>query len=112
MIRRLALALALVTLPVSAHAYSITCNQVIAAAVGSDLVQGAVVGHAWGSADVLAGLLCVVGSPKCACLSNIVDRHNEAFAREYADEIIRCRNVNGNDPAFVPAMRAAQRVCS
>lgn len=111
MIRRLVLAAAFLVLPVSAQAYSFTCNQVAAAANASDLTFGAVVGHAWGSADVLAGLLCIVGSPKCYCLSNIVDLHNEAFARAYADEIIRCRNVDGNAAAFAPAMRAAQAVC-
>lgn len=112
MIRRLALATALLCLPSMASAYSFTCNQVIAAANAGQLTQGAVVGYAWGSADVLAGLLCLVGSPKCDCLSNIVDRYNEDFAREFANEILACRNDDGNQPAFGPAMRAAQRVCS
>ncbi len=111
MIRRAILIAAFLVMPSMAQAYSFTCNQVVAAANAGLLTQGAVVGYAWGAADVLAGLLCFVNSPRCGCLSNIVAQRNEEFARAFANQIIDCRNRNGNDPAFGPAMRAAQSVC-
>ena len=109
---RIALLVLVLLLPATAHAYSFTCNDVLLAAQSGDpQTQGAIVGEAYGVADVVGGLFCLVGAPTCNCLSNIVEFHNTDYASAFAQQINSCLANNPNDPAFLSAMRAARQIC-
>ncbi len=114
MIRLGILALALVLLvPSRAHSYAYTCDEAaFYGANGSPSTQGAIVGHAFGVVDFLAGLQCFVGNPQCSCLSNLVSDRPGDFGGEYGRQLAQCvRNGQGSDPVFGVVLRAARTFC-
>lgn len=106
--KRLGLVLALLLFsPSFVHAYSLTCGDArLAVASGQLFAGGIVVGHLNGAADVMAGLLCLTGSPKCSCYSALID--SDDFPRFYGQELNSCPS---GDPAFGAALRAAKKTC-
>jgi hypothetical protein len=105
--KRIALTLILLLMPSMASAYSLTCGDArIAVNSGLDFAEGIVVGHLNGAGDVLAGLYCLVGSPRCACLSGLLD--NDNFPRRYGQLLNACP---ANEPAYGPALQAAAQTC-
>lgn len=106
--KRILVALAILVLPAQSHASFLTCNQAVDVILfGKEAERGVAVGHAAGATDVLAGLLCLTGSSRCGCLSNVVTSRTTEYSDALANELLGC----GNDPAFGASMRAAQRVC-
>lgn len=114
MIRLGILTLALVLLvPSLAHSYAYTCDEAAFYGVnGSPQTQGAIVGHAFGVVDFLAGLQCFVGNPQCSCLSNLITNRAGDFGGEYGRLLAKCiRDGQGADPVFGVVMRAARTFC-
>ena len=105
--KKLALTLALTAAFVQpASAFFITCSEYRAAILsGDDLILGGAIGHSFGTADMLAGLLCFVNDRRCRCLSNL-------DAGDFGGAIGRAiSSCPGGDPVFGVEFNAALSLC-
>jgi hypothetical protein len=107
--KRLVLALALtIAVAQPASAYLLSCGAFRSAVLsGDEQLLGVTVGHAFGVADMIAGLLCFGGDRRCGCLSNIGDRA-EQFGEQTANAILACP---AGDPAFGAVFNAVFDIC-
>lgn len=115
MIRNLLIALALmISVPSIAYPYAYTCSEAAFYGVnGTPQTQGAIVGHAFGVVDFLAGLQCYVGNPQCSCLANLITNRAGDFGGEYGRLLAQCiRNGEGDSPVFGVVLRAARTFCN
>jgi len=92
----------------SAHAYSLSCGDVMdAIRFGTDQDATMIGVYSLGVGDMVGTLACFVGDPSCPCLSNLDARASD-FGRAFGQRLVSCPR---SDPAVGQIFNAAFDVC-
>jgi len=95
-----------------AQAYIVSCNDVAALIQSSvDSDQSLAVGYIFGNIDFLAGLLCFVGNPQCACVQSVALDRPSDVGQHVGQHLVECINFDGTQPAFGSVARATKDLC-